>query len=948
MIFATANSNNYKMKTKLSGILTLFLALIVQVSFAQEKTISGTVTDQDGLPLPGVNILVEGTTTGTQTDFDGLYTINAEAGQVLVFSYIGQKNARMTVGASSTINVQMEESAQALEEVIVTGQGSGIERRKLSTTVDVLSETEIEKLPSNQIDQMLQSTAPSAQIRMSSGQPGTASIIRTRGPISAASSSTPVIIVDGIRVDNLNSSPELGLDTGGADMSALADIPTESIERIEYIKGGAATTLYGADAANGVIQIITKKGKEGKSTVFFESRLGVIKATTDYLKYDRTADAMFQPGIAQEYRIGMSGGSDKFTYNFGGSLYTDDSFNDLNKQIKRSFTFGLGAQVTDKLKYQGSFSYVGFESNLDFSANTSYSRFSNLENGSFGDISTMADNEWMALKDNVKEIGSLVDINSVVNRITASNKFTYDFNNSLQANATIGIDYRTSTNQENDTNALLIALGAEAEGTTDRAELIRILRSSFTATTDINLTHKAYTDNFSFVTILGGQFFRTADRQNRIEGSGGVDGTTYIGTFPTKTADDFVLENANYGLYFLENLGIYNVAYLELGGRIDANTGSGDNTKALFLPKVGITYNLSDHDFYRESNISNVLSNIKLRANYGEATNFAEPFSQDKTYGLNTFLNQPAFRFDQPGNPDLISETVKTTEFGLELGLLQNRINVSATRYKSVTEDALFTPSQPPSSGLIAQIQNIGEIENSGWEYALSATVLQTEKQRLKLNLSYNTNENLVTSTGGAAPFVVGGFTVIGAWVEEGQSLGYLRGTSASVNSDGTFDLTPNASLGKTFAPKFGSMSLDYSLGNFNLFVSGDYQYGGQIVDLNFLLRHLNGIDNTGIPDELVGNTSPFNYVNYFTFDNDFIKIRNIGASYDFKDMLKPFSNVRFGVSVTNPFNWTPGTFDPEITGSGVGNQNGFSSGGFAYGTESAPRIFMSSLKFQF
>lgn len=933
---------------KIKYVLFLKLFLVSLIMMAQEKTITGTVTDQAGVPMPGVNILVVGTTNGTQTDFDGNYTINASQGSVLKFSFIGQKTVDITVGTSNTVNVQMEDDAEALEEVIVTGQGSGIAKRKLSTTVDALNEAEIEKLPSNQIDQMLQSTTPSAQIRLSSGQPGTASIIRTRGPISASSSSTPVIIVDGIRVDNLNSNPEIGLDTGGASISALADIPTESIERIEYIKGGAATTLYGADAANGVIQIITKKGKEGKSTVFFESRLGFIKGTADYLKYKRTAEAIFKPGIAQEYRIGLSGGSDKFTYNFGGSLYNDSSFNDLNKQIKRSFTFGLGAQVTEKLKYQASFSYVGYDSNLDINANSSYSRFSNLENGSYGDVDAMPDSDWMELKDNVKEVGRLIDIKSVVNRMTGSNKFIYDFSNAFQANATIGVDYRTSVNQENDTNALLMALGAQPEGTTDKAELNRVMRSSFTVTTDMNLTHRAYTDNFSFVTILGGQFFRTSDRQNRIDGSGGVDGTTAIATFPTITAEDFVLENANYGLYFLENLGIYNVAFLEFGGRLDANTSSGKDTKALFLPKIGFTYNISDHDFYRDGNFSNIVSNIKLRANYGEATIFAKPFAQDRTFGLATFLGKPAFRFDQPGNNDLISETVKTTEFGLELGFIKNRINLSATRYKSITADALFTPSQPPSSGLIAQVQNIGEIENSGWEFALSTTILQTENQSLKFNASYNTNENLVTSMGGAAPFNVGGFTVAGSWVEEGQSLGYLRATSASVNPDGTFELTPNAPLGKTFAPNFGSLGLDYSIGNFNLFASGDYQFGGKIVDLNFLLRHLNGIDDTGIPEELLGATSPFNYVNYFTFDNDFIKIRNIGASYDFKDALKPFSNVRFGISVTNPFNWTAGNFDPETTGSGIGGQNRFGSGGFAFGTESAPRVYMSSLKFQF
>jgi hypothetical protein len=215
-------------------------------------------------------------------------------------------------------------------------------------------------------------------------------------------------------------------------------------------------------------------------------------------------------------------------------------------------------------------------------------------------------------------------------------------------------------------------------------------------------------------------------------------------------------------------------------------------------------------------------------------------------------------------------------------------------------------------------------------------------------NASYNTNENIVTSTGGAAPFNVGGFTVIGSWVEEGQSLGYLRGTSAAPNGDGTYTFTPNTSLGDTFAPNFGSFGLNYTWDKLNFFVTGDYQFGGKIVDLSFLLRHLRGVDDTGIPDDLAGTTSPFNYVNYFTFDNDFVKIRNIGLSYDFGDALKIFSNVRFGITVTNPFNWTSGQFDPETTGSGVGNQNGFSSGGFAYGTESAPRVFMSSLKFQF
>ncbi len=934
------------MKTKFSGILTLLLAFVVQFTFAQEKTITGTVSDETG-PLPGVSVLIKGTTNGTETDFDGKYSINTKVGDVLVYSFVGMKSQEKTVGVSNTIDVVLE-ADNILDEVIVTGQGSGISKKRLSTTVDVLTSDDIDKIPSRSIDQMLQSTSPSAQIRLSSGQPGTASIIRTRGPISASSSSTPVVIVDGVRVDNLNSNPQLGIGTGGADVSALADIPVESIERIEYIKGGAATTLYGADAANGVIQIITKKGRSGKATVFVETNFGIIEATDDFLKYKRTGEAIFETGYSNEIRVGVNGGSDKFTYNVGGSLYKDDSFNDLNQQIKRSFTFGFGANISDKLRYQGSFSYVGFESNLDFNANTSFSRFSAFEGGGRGDLDALDNAAWIVERDRAREIGGLVDISGTTNRLTASNKFTYDINDALQVNATIGIDSRNTVQERNDTNQLLIALDSEPAGTTDQAFFQRVLRSSFTLTTDFNITHKANLDKFSFVTILGGQFFRTADRQNDLQGSGGVDGTRSIQTFPTQVAQDFVLENANYGLYFLENVGFNDVLFLEFGGRLDKNTSAGDNTSALFLPKIGLTYNLSDEDFYADSGLRNYISNIKLRGNYGEATNFAQPFSQDRTFQLENYLGLPAFRFNQPGNKDLISETVITTEFGLELGLLENRINLSATRYKSITEDALFTPTQPPSSGLLNQIQNIGEIENTGWEFAISSTVIKTEDHDLKLSFSYNTNENIVTSTGGAAPFNVGGFTVIGSWVEEGQSLGYLRGTAASPNGDGTYTFTPNSTLGKTFAPRFGSMSLNYSWKKFNLFASADYQSGGKIVDLSFLLRHLRGVDNTGIPADLAGTTSPFNYVNYFTFDNDFLKVRNITLSYDLGDKLKIFSNVRFGITATNPFNSTEGLFDPETTGSGVGNQNGFSSGGFAYGTESAPRTFIGSIKFQF
>ena len=343
--------------------LSTFIMLFAFFGLAQ-KNVTGSVIDNKGQALAGATIVVQGTSKGTTTDLDGKFSIKSTEGSVLEASYLGYKTQSITIGTNANYEFVLSPD-NLLEEVIITGQGSGIQKRKLSTTVDVLNEEEIDKLPALQIDQLLQSTTPSAQIRLSSGQPGTAAIIRTRGALSAATSSTPVVIVDGIRVDNLNSNPSLGADTGGLDISALADIPIESIERIEYIKGGAATTLYGADAANGVIQIITKKGKAGESNIFVETRIGSISGTDDYLKYARTAEALFEPGLLNEYRLGMNGGTEISTYNFSASLYKDDSFNDINEQIKRNLSFGFTRNINDKLRYQASMSYVNMESTLD-------------------------------------------------------------------------------------------------------------------------------------------------------------------------------------------------------------------------------------------------------------------------------------------------------------------------------------------------------------------------------------------------------------------------------------------------------------------------------------------------------------------------------------------------------------------------------------------------------
>jgi TonB-linked SusC/RagA family outer membrane protein len=247
------------MRTKLNGILTLLLAFIVQISFAQDKTISGTVTDQDGLPLPGVNIVVEGTTTGTQSDFDGNYQISASAGQVLLFSYIGQKDERRTVGAGSVINVQMLEDAQALEEVVVTAQGIKREKKALGYAVTSVGAEQLESRPEGDVARVLSGKAAGVQITAAGGMSGSGTNVTVRGLSSFSGSNQALFIVDGVPFSNDTNSTGDFID-GNTGSSRFLDLDPNNIENIEVLKGLAAATLYGTQGKNGVILVTTKAG----------------------------------------------------------------------------------------------------------------------------------------------------------------------------------------------------------------------------------------------------------------------------------------------------------------------------------------------------------------------------------------------------------------------------------------------------------------------------------------------------------------------------------------------------------------------------------------------------------------------------------------------------------------------------------------------------------------
>lgn len=247
------------MKTKFSGILTLLLAFVVQLTFAQEKTISGTVSDNSGLPLPGATVLVKGTATGTSSDFDGNYSIKANQGATLVYSFIGYTKKEVTVGTSNTINVTLQEDAEALEEVVVTAFGI---KRNPDDLGYAVSKVETQELIENSEPDLVRSLAgkvPGVDVNFSTGVAGASNRIQIRGNTSL-DGGQPLIIVDGIAFDNSQVTTSSQTTGGGGYESGISNIDPNNIETMTVLKSTAAAALYGSRATNGVIVITTKSG----------------------------------------------------------------------------------------------------------------------------------------------------------------------------------------------------------------------------------------------------------------------------------------------------------------------------------------------------------------------------------------------------------------------------------------------------------------------------------------------------------------------------------------------------------------------------------------------------------------------------------------------------------------------------------------------------------------
>lgn len=948
-------------------------------------TVTGRVTDsQSGVPLPGAQVFSDNNRDRVvRTDNDGRYRLtDLPAGERTVsVRLIGYANKSTPIsiaaGQSATLNITLNVQPLDLDAVVVTGQGGEISKRRIATTVDVVSAEKIEASPAKRLDELLQTNLPSAQIRLTSGQPGTTSIMRTRGITSVSNNSTPVIYVDGVRMDNLNTIATLGMNVSGvrsqgAATSAIADLPMDNIERIEFIPGGAATTLYGSDAANGVIQIFTKRGSTGGTKGYFETRMGYDTPQTQFHFFKATRDLLYRNGFTQQYSAGIEGGNDAVTYSLSGNLRASQSHRVYGDNRAFGFRNGIGANIGGLGKYQGSFSYNETDSPRFRNGNAGgYTSLWVLEAGrssAFG-FNNNIDDLTPAGRDSLATFvnnGERLQDNRVFTRgFQTSHRIDFDPMRSIKTHATFGLNNRFSRERAIVTNEFQIATRAFPVGTVDRGSISNYERTFTGFTFDVGGQHSAAIGNdLSVITSVGAQLFRNDDVQVAYTATNVRDGAQTVTGAGVTASQDVAYRVANYGIFGQTNISYRERYTMELGVRADKNTAFGTNTGAQVYPKVGLVWALGSEKWLRNMLSEDVLSDLRLRAAYGVAGQFPQPFANDRTITINSFNGQQAATFGQPGNPDLRPERTGTLELGADVSLLNNRASLGLGWYSSLTTDALITAPPAPSTGEVSQVTNVGEISNKGVELRASVTPVNNASWRLTLNGAFNTLTNRVENLHGTPPFGISGYgaSTVQGMVQEGYPVGYLRGANAIFNADGSIkEIKELAYLGKPMPDKFGSFGAQLGIGSrLTISTSADYQFGAQAQSFDKAFRFLYGVkDALGYVPAAALAQAPYNgsrasiwqrTMNLWVENTDYVAFRTVTVDYRLPEKLLPHrtKDARASFSIVNPWRWASSSFDPETDLSSAGTQGSAAVGGFNYATDGNPRSFLLTLRFGF
>ena len=769
-------------KTKLKQRSFLMLLLFSCIGFSQSgKIVSGTITSSDGEPLPGASIVQRGTQNGVQSDFEGNYEIRLISGSdILIFSYVGFGAKEETIGARNTIDVTLQEDAQALQEVVVIGYGSQ-KKSDITGAVSSVGSEELEKAVFNTVDQLLQGRSSGVVVTSASGEPGAPASIRIRGNNSISGDNSPLYVVDGIPI------------------SGVPNFNPQEIENLEVLKDASATAIYGSRGANGVILITTKRGKAGETTFDFYSNVSYSTIETpyevlsgrDYAEYRNEAnealgnalpfpnpeqyegqgfdwfEEIVRTGIRQEYGLNISGGGENVRFFISGNLL-DDKGVILGSKFKRGSVranIDLDA-LNDKLNLKFSLNGTqtqNFRSVTDnrafpagggpiFNALTSEPIVPSLDYSGFTGENQQFLNPYLE----VTEQDDRDFLTNLLGNVEATLKITdnlsYTFNGGLNSRLNTR-DIFTPSN----VGSGILPNGVGSSGNNRAYDYIV---SNYLAYSN------QFGENHELSATLGAEYsefnnYGTSLNVNDFD-------IELLGFDNLGVATGIPIVNSNRTQSILQsgfarfNYSFKNRYLLTATVRADGSSRFAENEKWGYFPSAALGWRVSEENFLKDNN---TLSNLKFRASWGETGSQAiAPYQSLSRYGTSVYSigNVPTLSFipQSVANPNLKWETTEQTNVGLDLGLFKNRVNFTFDYFVKTTKDLLQNIQIPSQSGFGGALVNFGSIENKGIELNLDALVVNTKDFQWNTSFNYTKYKTEILDLGGTDEIFGPGFAI--------------------------------------------------------------------------------------------------------------------------------------------------------------------------------------------
>lgn len=769
-------------------------------TLAQDVAISGRVTSSDdGSPLPGVSVQVKGTTRGATTDVDGKYRVSASANSRLVFSFIGYSSQEVAVGNRSTVNLVLQTDATNLGEVVVTGYGGTVNRREFTGASSKVSGAAVSNLPVGSFDKALAGRAAGVQVTSANGVPGGAIQIRIRGVGSISAGSDPLYVVDGVQLNTSNNS-------SFTSSNPLAFLNPSDIESIEILKDAAAASIYGSQAANGVVLVTTKRGKAGKTQITFNYFKGIadpikqldvlntqewIQLRTENLVNAGTAadaarssvlstlrlptsltdadiaalptydwqKAAFKQGQTDNYEVGLNGGNDKTRFYVSGSYYTQ-SANVINVNFKRGT---LNSTLTHQIN-----SKLSIDQTLKLSTITSNGQFGGPNGGSFLGAAAFssplilpsvaifnADGSYNGtpalggipgiLNQNIIQVSELNTIRADINQFVGSLALNYKVTDNLTIRPFVSIDYRSVRGRN-------FSDPRTADGINVRGRVQDQFNENKNFLTNVTANYNKEIGKSDFGLLLGAEY-----RSDINENLGTNITNVPTPTFKYASAAALPVSIAGTWTGYRKGSVFGNLKYnfnkkydLSLIGRLDGSSRFGANNRFGFFPSISGAWLISEESFLKGDRY---VSDLKLRASFGTTGNdqLGSLFGAANFPGLG--LVSPGFDYNgaagfapsQLANPDLKWETNQTANIGLDFGFFGNRITGSVDVFQRTSKDLLLPFNLPFTSGYSTISRNAGEVQNRGLEVELNTVNVRAGQFQWRSSFNITTIQNKVT-----------------------------------------------------------------------------------------------------------------------------------------------------------------------------------------------------------